>query len=262
MMNDIVQAYAGPLFKFAKTLKKYENVTSSNMTILRNWMTEVRDRTHTFLLPFLEYPDGNSSDLVWSPESHLFKETFSKCRFQYTRLLAPDEGFDLGPEETKLKLSVEAVTGGICSVLVDIGLAVEGIWETRFNLPSSKLVALKPTSSMTKEVYRWIHGIEELMAWLGWAGEWVGCAEKCAWDESCFIPMWPMIPFSFGGGPGRGRRPRYGYGYGRPGPSPYPGFPSNRTGRPPRRGFNPWQPDEHELWEPKCVKSNYIIGGD
>jgi hypothetical protein len=265
MMNDIVQAYAGPLFNFAKTLKKYENVTTSNTTILRNWMTEVRDRTHAFLLPFLEYPDGSSNDLIWSPESHLFKETFSKCRFQYTRLLAPEEGFDLGPEETKLKLSVEAVTGGICSVLVDVGLAVEGIWETRFNLPSRRLVALKQTPSMDKEVYRWIHGIEELMAWLGWAGEWVGCADKCAWDESCFIPMWPMIPFGLGGGPGRGRRPGYGYGppgYGRPGPYPYPGFPSNRTGGPPRRGFNPWQPDENDLWEPKCVQSNYIIGGD
>jgi len=272
MLNDIVQSYAGPLNVLVKTIQQYETVIPTNETTIKKWMADVRDQTHTFLLPFLEYPTDAADDLIWTRESVLYKDTFSKCRYQYTRLLAPEEGFTLGPEETTIKLSVEDVTGSICSTLVDIGLAVEGIWESRYNIP-----APNPSSplNLKRESTRWQHSVEELMAWLGWAGEWTGCKEKCAWDESCFIPMWPMIPM--GGGPGRGRpgrggrgppgywRPGYGRpGYGRPAPGyGMPGFPPNQTGPggPPGRGFNPWESSEDDLWQPKCVKSNYILEG-
>lgn len=271
MMNDIVQTYASPLFALSKTLSIYSNITGENQTTVKSWLAGVRDQTHTLLLPFLQYPDDVKNDAIWKRDSSLYKETYSKCRFQYTRLLAPEECFRLGPEETSLKLAVEEVSSSICSTLVDIGFAVEGIWEYNFNVSPSKPNSLS-VMKMKKETTRWHRGIEELMAWLGWAGEWIGCKEKCAWDESCFIPMWPMIPMG-GRRPGRDKPPPWsggdGYGYppgyggrprwGRPGP------PGNRShdARPggPRRGFNPWQPDESDLWEPKCVKSNYILDG-
>lgn len=249
--NDIVQSYAGPLFSFARTLQKYRNLTTNNETFIKDYFADLRGQTHAFLLPFLEYPSDNVNKLIWTRNSPLFNETLSKCQFQHTRLLSPEEGFAIGPEETNIKLSVEAVTSGICSVIVDIGLSMEGIWATKFNIPSSKLSSVQSTLNFDKEISRWTQGVEELMAWLGWAGEWVGCSQKCAWDESCFIPMWPMIPFR--GGPGRGRRP--GYEYGRAG-MPYRGPPGPPAGGRPE--INPWQPDESDLWEPKCVKSDYL----
>lgn len=70
-----------------------------------------------------------------------------------------------------------------------------------------------------------------------------------------------------------GRRPqpgcRTGYGdhhphgppYGRPHDRPpYFGPPSNRTGRPPGGDFG-WGQDETNLWDPICVKSDYILHG-
>ena len=153
----------------------------------------------------------------------------------------------LGPEEELLKWAVEETLGGICSVLVDVGLSVEGIWQSDFNVPKTKS-NMSRKAKLAGEVKRWTEGVEELMSWLGWAGEWAGCDVLCAWDEKCYIPMWPVIPMG-GRRPGRGKsRP----GYGRPrwpppgsypypgGPYPGPGFPSNGTGRGPGRGFNTW----------------------
>lgn len=267
MISDIVQTYAASLFTFHKALQQYPE--SNNHTALKIWMTDIRDQTHTFLVSFLQYPDSPSDSDIWTRESDLFKDTYSLCRFQYTRLLDPKEIVTLGPEETLLKWAVEEILGGICFVLVDVGLSTEGIWESNFNLPSSKKSSHLHIPGFNTEVRRWTEGVEELMSWLGWAGEWIGCDVHCAWDEKCYIPMWPIIPMGKRG-PGRGRRPRRpeygGPGYGRPPMGPpngkFPGPPGNGTGRDPGRGFNPWAPSEKGLWKPKCVKKNYILEGD
>jgi hypothetical protein len=272
--NDIVQTYAAPLFTFLKALQQYPG--SHNHTALELWMIDIRDQTHTFLVPFLQYPDPPTSSEIWMRESPLFKDTYSLCRFQYTRLLDPKEGVFLGPEEELLKWAVEEMLGGICFVLVDVGLSTEGIWESNFNLLPSKKTSHLHIPGLKAELQRWTEGVEELMSWLGWAGEWIGCDVHCAWDEKCYIPMWPIIPMGRRR-PGRGRRPG-GPGYGGPGygrppmgppngtfPSPgngtFPGLPGNGTWSP-GRGFNPWAPSEKGLWKPKCVKKNYILEGD
>jgi hypothetical protein len=271
--NEIVQTYAADLASFLKILQRFEDVSKKNETAVRDWVVKVRDQTHSFLLPFLEFPN-KTSDADWKRDSALFRDTLSRCRFHSTRLLDPNEGVFLGPEESTLKSAIEETTFGICSVLVDVGLSMEGTWDANFNVPPNS--TLRHLSTLSKEVRRWSEGVEELMAWLGWAGEWVACDRQCAWDEKCFIPMWPLIRMSFGGGPGRpppgGRRPGYGGpGYGGPGyggPPPYeripPGNgtgwpPNNGTGRRPRGGFR-WQPDESDLWQPKCVKYDYLLG--
>jgi hypothetical protein len=260
--SDIVQSYASPLLKFVSTLEKFDNVTKGNRTALRDWMEDVRDQTHTFLVPFLQYPDEEDDKSLWTRDSTLFKDTYARCRFQHTRLLDPQESIPLGPEETLLKWSVEEITGDICSVLVDVGLAVEGIWESKFNIPLNSTSEIILVRSIKTEVTRWTEGVQELMAWLGWASEWVRCEEKCTWDETCYIPMWPLIQMGGGGGRGPGRRPyrppgSYRPGYGGPGYGrPPDGFPGNQTGRRPGRGFNPWGPSEDDLWKPRCVKSD------
>ncbi|KAH6693305.1 hypothetical protein BKA61DRAFT_278765 [Leptodontidium sp. MPI-SDFR-AT-0119] len=259
MSNEIVQTYSSPLLKLSKTLENYGNY-SNNSSLLRDWMDDVHQQTHMFVMPFLEYPEA-ANETTWQRDSSLFNKTYSFCRFQHTRLLDSDEGMVLGPEETLLKWAVEEIMGGICSVIVDVGLAVEGFWQSKFNQPS-KSTSESPVSRETKvEIKRWANGIQELMAWLGWAGEWIGCDKKCAWDESCFIPMWPLFHRDSGGFDGRppGNRTRYGYPGGRyPAPPPYFGSPDNGTGHQPGSGFKFRQPSEADLWEPKCVKSNYL----
>jgi hypothetical protein len=185
MTNDIVRTYAGNLPKFLKVLEKYEELPKGNQSAVRDWLKVVRDQTHAFLLPFLEYPDSADDRIlggIWSSRSELYRNTYSRCRFHHTRLLDPEVGFRLGPEESILKWAVEETSGGICSVLVGVGLAVEGLWDSEFNT----LNATRVTRFLDQkaEVRRWTEEVEELMAWLGWAGEWIGCEKKCALDVS------------------------------------------------------------------------------
>lgn len=194
MTNEIVQSHAENLAALLTLLASYRNLTNSNETVVREWMGRVRDHTHTFLLPYFEYPDSTGDDTtgedIWSRKSALFRNTYSRCQFHHTRLLDPEAGFVyLGPEESTLKWAVEETTGGICSVLVDVGLSVEGLWESRFNKPVNTTAATTGSLSLEKEINRWFEGVQELMAWLGWAGEWVSCEKRCGWDVSLLSPI-------------------------------------------------------------------------
>lgn len=194
LANEIVQNYASALLVFKRTLSEFEEV-SRNKTALQQWMALVRDKSHTFLLPFLEYPSDNKKE-IWERGSQLYNDTYSRCKYQSTRLLAPEIGVPLSEEEQVLKWAVEETTGAICSVLVETGLQIESIWQSDFNTltPTSTGQDIEPKAS------RWTQGVEELMAWLGWAGEWTRCEEKCGWDEKCFIPMYATLfpcPFIF-----------------------------------------------------------------
>lgn len=254
LSNEIVQTYARPLSTFLGALKGFGNATASNQTTLRTWMADIRDQSHNFVLPFLEYPKPDAARYVYKRDSELFNKTYTLCRFQHTRLFQSDEDTTLGPEEL-LKWAVEETMGGICSVIIDIGLAVEEVWRVKFNRPLNATSKQLLSRHIDDEVQRWTHGIEELMAWLGWAGEWVGCGNKCASDESCYIPMWPIFRFSNR----RGGPPQHSPYYG------YPGYSessanlnvlSNRTYGPSKGGL--WDMDETDLWEPKCIKQEDI----
>jgi hypothetical protein len=265
MTNEIVRTYAGPLKVFLKTLEKHEQLPKRNDTALKNWIASIRDQTHDFLVAFLEYPDDGTGEAYWVRNSTRFNETYSRCQLQFTRLLDPQEGILLGQEEWTLKWAVEETLGGICSVLVDVGLSVEGLWQSKFNQASTTTTKAHFLESLREEFVRWTHGVEELMAWLGWAGEWTRCEQKCALDEKCFIPMWPLIKMERP--PGRRYPPpyRYGPGYGPPPRYPYPygGFPEFRPNRTRGRPGGRWggKQDETLLWNPICVKADYIVRG-
>lgn len=274
--SEVVQTYSGPLLSFLHTLKNFSSLPLHNETTLKEWMVMTRDLTHTFLVPFIQYPSLQSPQ-TYARNSALFNTTFDLCKYHHTRLVDPSAGFvtELNEEETLLKWAVENTTAGICGVLVDIGLSVESLWQAHFNTIHTTTTG----PSMQAEVTRWVSGVEELMAWLGWAGEWTGCAQKCEWDERCFIPMWPLMNMGDRGGPGGGGphgRPGYGGRYGRPGrgrggyegpgyagpggPGEGPRFgqePSANDTGPGRGGFN-WAVDERPLWEPRCIKYGYL----
>jgi hypothetical protein len=221
IMNEMVQVYAIDLMRLQLLLSSSENLQLTKYTAVRDWMYLVRAQNHAFLMPFLQYPLDIKDRTVWEPGSDLAEETFARCKYHHTRLLVPGEGIPLSPEEELLRWAVEETMGAICYVTQAVGFAVEKTWLADFSDEAAfRGTAWRWGGKMQAEARRWTHGVEELMAWLGWAGEWVRCEKACAWDEECYIPMWPLKgPM---GRPPRGKRPYRGRlpGEGHPGNGP------------------------------------------
>ncbi|CAK7234180.1 hypothetical protein SBRCBS47491_008862 [Sporothrix bragantina] len=257
---------------------------TKNSTETREWLHRLRAQNHMFMVGYLEYPapDPTSSTSAWQPGSALFNQTLSLCRYRYTRLFAESQ---LPPEESDLRWAVEETYGTLCGELLVIGFDVERTWAERY----SKAAKSKPKSvanddaNLSVAAARWYDQLTELIAWLGWESEFIGCDRVCGWHERCFIPMWPLMSSQRGrgggpggGGPGGGgHRPPFGrdpHGNGTDGgpgdgPGSWPRPPNNGShggpGGGPGFGF-PRSPammgDDTDLWEPKCVEAWYIMG--
>lgn len=65
---------------------------------------------------------------------------------------------------------MEETLGEICSVLVEAGLSVEGLWQARYNTRAAATRDVPILNSMNWHFIRWTQGVEELMARLDWAG--------------------------------------------------------------------------------------------
>lgn len=255
---------------------------ATNKTDLYKWLFGLRAESHLFVVPYLEYPQTIDRS-TWDVDAQLYRETHSRCQYRYTRLLVPEElHAHLSHEEQDIRLAVEEVYGTICTVLLTMGFGIELAWLDFMSEESS--TSLQSTALSSKAA-TWRDNVAELTAWLGWESQYYGCAETCAWDERCYIPMWPLL---HGGGMG-GRRPGGGPpGRGRPGDGdhrgpgrgggrndggmpaldddrrpPPPGHDGPGNGRgdfkmPPRGPW--WMGDDTDLWEPKCVNITFIMG--
>ncbi|WYZ44071.1 hypothetical protein EsH8_VII_000507 [Colletotrichum jinshuiense] len=264
--GEIVQRTAGHLMAMEQAARFVGD--GGNETEVREWLYKLRGQSHMFLVSFLEYPYEIDEE-TWDVHGELFSETYSRCRYRYTRLLVD---VPLSPSERDLRDAVEEVMGGICGVLLEVGFGIESAW---YDLEEGLSLELEDMSE------KWTDGMRQLRAWVGWEGEFIRCEKACGWDERCYIPMWPLLRSRWGGGrprpppdrgPGNGTKPGYGPpppdrgrgpGYGPPPPDGGrgPGYGGNRT-RPghgmPGRGPN-WMGDETDLWEPKCVKMEDIM---
>lgn len=276
--NEITQTTSVHLKELAQILEALPEAPK-NISAIEPWMSILRSHSHSFYVAFLEYPT-EYEPLAWDTEGALFQETHSRCRYRYTRLMAPIDGVDLSPEEEDLRWAIEETYGAICSVLLSIGFQVEANWAEHFNKANASIATLQHLgTNFTQLASTWNAGLQELMAWLGWEDQFTGCSEVCAWDERCYIPMWPLM--AMGGGPG-GRRPPgkgngtmpiphypppYGYGGGGPydegPPHRGPGGPGGPGGGPDRgrpRGRGSWfMGDETELWQPRCAKASHFM---
>ncbi|KZL70634.1 hypothetical protein CI238_01546 [Colletotrichum incanum] len=254
-MGEIVQRTAGHLMTLEQGARSGGNW--GNETEVMEWLYRLRGQSHMFLVSFLEYPHEIDAG-TWDLTGELFGETYSRCRYRYTRLLVD---VPLSARERDLKDAVEEVMGGICGVLLEVGFGVERAW---YDLEEGEKSGLEVKS------IGWADSVRRLRAWLGWEGEFIRCEKICGWDERCYIPMWPLLRSIWGGrkprpppehGPGNGTEP----GDGRP-PPPYrgrgPGYGGgNRTGPGhgmPGRGPG-WMGNETDLWEPKCVRMEDIM---
>lgn len=184
-----------------------------NQTEVDQWLAEMRSQIHAFWVGFLEYPDvggagviiGDGQGQEWQIGSRLYNQTYSRCRYHYTRLLVEEEGIMVGHEESELKAAVEETVGTICAVVIEIGFSVEKLWMARVEERETGSTGGRSMGGgraqtrekgerrgwidahLRAETRRWKTGLEELMSWLGWAGEWTRCEERCAWDVSCFL---------------------------------------------------------------------------
>lgn len=279
--SEITQRVTNHLTTLDTKLASFPEDTT-NKTVAYNWLFGLRAESHLFVVPYLEYPEKIDRE-TWSTDTQLYKETHSRCRYRYTRLLVPDElHARLSPEEQDIRQAVEEVYGSICSVLLTMGFGIEHAWLDMLNHKSG---ASSQGTALSSRAATWRDNIAELTAWLGWESQYYGCAETCAWDERCYIPMWPLLHWGWmrgkrpgrgapeRGGPGNethdgpdgGRGPGGGRGHALDGdlpPSP-PDHDGPRHGRPgfrsPPRG--PWwMGDDTDLWEPKCVNVTFIMG--
>lgn len=262
VISEIVQRTTGHLKDMEMTLS---SPPGDDKSVWR-WVFGLRDLSHMFLVPFLEYPSVEDLD-HWQPGSALYDQTYSRCRFHYTRLLVD---LDLSPEERDLRWAVEETFGTICAVLLTVGFGIEHMWFSAFDLDPRIDEPPPAPPGFNETIGRWRDGTTELLAWLGWEGEFTSCDKVCGWDERCYIPMWPLMGFggprgngSYGGR--HGRRPYYYYppGYG---DDPYGGGGGPRY---PPPGFNwtmprraPWMMgDDTALFSPVCVKRESMARG-
>ncbi|TID07669.1 Uncharacterized protein CH35J_001144 [Colletotrichum higginsianum] len=263
-MGEIVQRTAGRLMALEQGARSFAG--GGNVTEVRDWLYRLRGQSHAFLMPFLEYPHEIGPG-TWDVAGGLFSETYSRCRYRYTRLLVD---VPLSGRERDLRDATEEVMGGICGVLLEVGFGIERAW---FELEEEP--AEGGRSGLEAESQGWVDAVRRLRAWVGWEGEFTRCTRVCAWDERCYIPMWPLLRSVWGRkrprppperGPGNGTEPG---GSLPPPPSPSPPYwgrepghgGGNRTGPGygmPGRGPG-WMGDETDLWEPKCVKMEDIM---
>lgn len=282
--SEIVQRVTNQLTMMDTKLGSFPAETKDEIQVYK-WLFDLRAQSHLFMVAYLEYP-AQIDENTWSTDSDLYRKTHARCKYRYTRLLVPEEFHSsLSPEEQDMRYAVEEIYGTICSVLITMGFGIELSWlgmlsavdksrPKRATEEDDETILLLASQADT-----WRDNIAELTAWLGWESQYYGCKEMCAWDERCYIPMWPMMGGGMGrGGGGPGKRPGHGgsgpdRGRGPPGGGgrhggddsrpPPPGGgdgPGHRPGfKMPPRG-TPWIGDDSDLWEPRCVNATFIMG--
>ncbi|KAI8298412.1 hypothetical protein K4K59_002818 [Colletotrichum sp. SAR11_240] len=157
---EIVQRNAGHLMALEKAARWAGD--EGNVTEVREWLYKLRGQSHMFLVSFLEYPNKIDRG-SWDVQGPLFGETYSRCRYRYTRLLVD---IPMKPWETDLRDAVEEIMGGICGVLLEVGFEVERAWYALEEGAGARLVKLAE---------RWEDSVRGLRAWVGWEGEFIRC---------------------------------------------------------------------------------------
>lgn len=169
---------------------------SANDTIARRFRAQARHKSHALLMPFMEYPSStmiNSTfeESEWTLESKTGEATFSRRKYSYTRLLHGADGRlrdGISRQEKVIAEATEEVLAAICSVIIQIGFQIEYEWLSRWNSPDATAKQTRSPSIFDQASF-WQWQLEELLAWLGWAGDEVRCEKLCSTDEYCHIPM-------------------------------------------------------------------------
>ncbi|KAJ4346359.1 uncharacterized protein N0V89_010288 [Didymosphaeria variabile] len=190
--KEIVTRHSNELKTLLSYLAKDLSDTDEEQASLKAWLTNIRQLTHWFLLPFFEYPtppydDDKLADL-FGTHSPLAQTTLERCVSQYA--LDADPTTD---EDAIFSHAITETLHALCSTVIKISLHVEYHWFMYFqpSSPSDPPKQLLP-HIIKSRAQRWKQDLRELIAWLGWVEQDVGCEEKCGVGEYCYVPMWPV----------------------------------------------------------------------
>ena len=182
LCDKIVDNFSKRLMQFQQLLDVDDEAWTSSSIIARRKFILIRERSHTFLMPFSEYPIGSYKDSAQT--SRIKKQAHERCKYMYL----PRPAYTASHESPSLDVhhhfsqAIEEVMHNICSVLISVGYSIEKEWIQNFNNDVPKDDGWK--KSLQANVLSWQENIEELTAWLGWAPHWIGCDRLCGWDVS------------------------------------------------------------------------------
>lgn len=185
MSQEIVTQYSNGLQTLLKFLRDDMPSSTDAGDDLHVWLDSTRALTHSFLLPFLEYPpdrpyDKEDLEQLFSLQSPLAEVTLERCQTQYD---IDEQNFD--DEGRIFYHAIRDTLTGICSTVIEIGLGVEYHWLTSFNhKPSNDASKEDSLHILLIDAKVWKRKTEELLAWLGWADKWTKFPESCEFGVS------------------------------------------------------------------------------
>ena len=183
----IVQNYSKRLQRFQKLLGNETSSLTGSPADIKRYFILLRERSHAFLAPFLEYSSDAGTDTT-KEAAKVKANAQEHCKAQYLpRTAYPSyNGSPHSLSDSAISETIEEVMSVICSTLIDIGVAIEQEWAHSFN----RIQEWGGNSgehwmiSIDDQISAWREDIEELTAWLGWAPHWMHCDRLCDWDVS------------------------------------------------------------------------------
>jgi len=137
------------------------------------------------VMPYIDHISVLSSNTTVEARSSSLGRAADHCTTAFTRHLEAPL-VKLTVQERRLKDAIEGVLKRICK----FGTSVLG--DSLTLLETLEDDSRKWGRDDGRQILKaWSHDVKDLMDWLGWA-MWQHCPRACAWDEQCYVPMWPI----------------------------------------------------------------------
>ena len=180
----VVERYATRLLQFRRLLEQCHDTWTGSWGTARKVFALLRERSHAFLMPYMEYPTDPQMESSSEQASQIRKHALERCKSAYMPWSDKTSPQGEPPPLTDHPIgqAIGEVMEGICSVLISVGYSIEMEWSRSFNrIPDKDDEWQEP---LLARMLAWRDKIEELTGWLGWAPHWTKCDRLCDWDVS------------------------------------------------------------------------------
>ena len=180
----VVERYSTRLLQFRRLLEQHHDKWTGSWITARNHFALLRERSHGFLMPYMEYPTDPLMEISSEKGSQIRKHALERCNSAYLpwSVNTSPRGEPSPLIVYPISRAIGEVMEGICSVLISVGYSIEMEWSRSFNhIPDEDDEWEGP---LLVSILAWRDKIEELTAWLGWAPHWTRCDRLCDWDVS------------------------------------------------------------------------------
>lgn len=180
----VVERYSKRLLQFRQLLEQRHGKWTGSWVTARKQVALIRERSHAFLMPYMEYPTDPLMEHSSEQGSQIRKHALERCKSAYLpgSVNTSPHGESSPLMNHPIGQAIGEVMEGICSVLISVGYSIEMEWSRSFNrIPDEGDEWEEP---LLASMLVWRDKIEELTAWLGWAPHWTKCDRMCDWDVS------------------------------------------------------------------------------